>query len=444
MNALFSELHEGGAIGAAFSQYRLIEHCLRFERALAQVQAQQGIIPGAAALEIARVAHLPNIDLQLLKQKTSLVGLPIVGLVAQVVALCENDLGQYVHYGATTQDTMDCALALQMQEALDLVDAALRRLTVSLDGLAADYAAALQPGRTNQQHALPVTFGFKAAVWNAAVKRHLERLAQIRARTAVGQLGGAVGTLASMGDAGHETRRLLLRELGLAEPAIAWHAMRDGPTEAALLLAQIAATWAKIGRDLLVMSSTEVGEVRFAAGRGASSTMPQKNNPIAASSVVALAHMLCRTAPLLLDGSQVEHERSLDAWYIELHAMPMCFSLAGALLGQAEVMLAELSVDTARMTRNVALTGGAIVTETVQMELARYIGLNRAHDLVARACQQAQQAGSTITDALAQLYPEMEADRLQALLEPSAHTVYCMREVQAAGSGSAASKFPPT
>ena len=293
------------------------------------------------------------------------------------------------------------------------------------------YKRQIQAGRTNQQHALPVTFGFKAAVWNSGVLRQMDRLAQARPRVATGQLGGAVGTLASFSGAGHETRRRLMQKLGLNEPDIAWHSMRDGPAEAVLLLSQIAATLGKIGRDMLMLSSTEVGEVAFAADRGASSTMPQKNNPVAASSVVALSRMLFHTAPMMLDAAQVENERSLDAWYVELHAVPLCFSLMGALLAQATTMLDELVVDSAKMARNVALTDGAIVTETVQMALARSVGLNRAHELVARACQKSRAEGVSIAAALVGLQCGLDDAAVNALLDVGQHLPFGAREVDA-------------
>jgi 3-carboxy-cis,cis-muconate cycloisomerase len=430
MNHLFDALHDAGEIAAVFSEHHYLDCCLRFERALAEAQAALGVIPPEAAREIARMARIEHIDVARIRGKTAQVGLPIVGLVSQVVALCADDLGQYAHYGATTQDVMDCAQALQMQQALALVRASLDGLVQRLDSLASEHQATAQAGRTNQQHALPLSFGFKAAVWREGVARHIQRLDQLAPRAALGQLGAAVGTLASLGDTGHATRRHVLQALGLGEPAIAWHAMRDGPAEVALFLSQVAATLGKIGRDLLMMSSTEVGEVAFAAGRGASSTMPQKNNPVAASSVVALARMLFHTAPMLLDASQVENERSLDAWYIELHAMPQCFRLAGALLAQAHTMLGELSVHPERMAANLELTGGAIVSETVQMALAPHIGLNRAHHLVSQACQARVQGGS-MAEALQARQSALGIEALQALLDVRGHGRHAAREVQA-------------
>lgn len=431
MNPLFSSLHDGGAIADIFSGLNFVERCLRFERELAGVQAGQGLIPQEAADEIRRVARIGNMDLAELKQKTQSVGLPVVGLVSQLVGLCRDDLGQYVHYGATTQDVMDCALALQMQEALALVGDSLRHISARLDDMAVRHQGAIQAGRTNQQHALPITFGFKAAVWNSGVRRHMVRLDQVRRRASVGQLGGAVGTLASLDGAGHETRRRLMRALGLGEAEIAWHAMRDGPTEAVMLLAQIAATLGKIGRDMLMLSSTEVGELAFASDRGASSTMPQKNNPVAASSLVALSRMLFHSAPMMLDAGLVENERSLDAWYLELHALPLCFSLMGALLGQATTLLEELVVNPEKMADNTAMTGGAIVSESVQMALAKRIGLNRAHALVAQACQKSRTEGISMAEALMALDAGLDAATLNSLLNVANHTPFGMREVQA-------------
>jgi 3-carboxy-cis,cis-muconate cycloisomerase len=436
MNSLFDGLHGGGAIAEVFSEQHFIACCLRFERSLARVQAELGVIPPAAAAEIERVAHARNIDVPALKAKIGSVGLPIVGLVDQVVKLCSDDLGQYLHYGATTQDVMDCALALQMKEALGLVDTALLSIVARLDALAETHKATIQAGRTNQQHALPLTFGFKAAVWCAGLRRQRERLSDVVARAGTGQLGGAVGTLASFGDLGHETRRRLMLTLELAEPDIAWHSMRDIPLEAVLFLTQLAATLGKIGRDLLMLSSTEVGEVSFSAQRGASSTMPQKNNPVAASSVVALARMLFHTAPMMLDASLVENERSLDAWYLELHALPRCFELTGAVLLQTQTMLDELQVHPARMKQNTAMLGDGIVSETVQMELAKQVGLNRAHALVSRAYAQSRAEGSSVMQVLRSLPPETLAAPLpEAAVDVNYHLAFGAREVDAAQRG---------
>jgi 3-carboxy-cis,cis-muconate cycloisomerase len=432
MNSLFNGLHAGGAIAEIFSGHSFVDRCLRFERALAAVQAGLGVIPEEAALEIERRALVENIDFALLSEKTSVVGLPVVGLVEQLVVLCRDDRGQYVHYGATTQDVMDCAVALQMTEALALIDTSLNAIASRLDDLALAHAETVQAGRTNQQHALPITFGFKAAVWAAGVRRQIERLDQLRPRAATGQLGGAVGTLASFGDLGQETRAQVLKKLGLREPAIAWHNMRDIPAEAVLFLSQLAATLGKIGRDVLLLSSTEFSEVAFAAGRGASSTMPQKNNPVAASSMVALSRMLFHAAPMMLDASLVENERSLDAWYIELHALPHCFSLAGSLLAQTHTMLAELTVQADRMSVNAAMTGSAIVSETLQMALAGHIGLNRAHELVSRAHRQSRVDKLPLADHIRAQLPAASGIGIpEELFEVAFHTRFGAREVAA-------------
>lgn len=430
MNTVFDRLHDGGPIAATFSERNFVANCLRFERSLARVQADLGVIPHAAAGEIGRVAHIENIDLELLKQKTCTVGLPIVGLVEQIVHLCRDDLGQYVHYGATTQDVMDCALALQMTDALAMVDTALGDIAQSLDELAQRHEKTMQAGRTNQQHALPLTFGFKTAVWASGIHRQRERLAPLMTRACTGQLGGAVGTLASFGEHGHATRERLMQALGLREPDIAWHSMRDVPAEVALFLSQTAATLAKIARDVLVLSSTEVAELSFSADRGSSSTMPQKNNPVSASSVVALSRMLFHVAPMMLDAAVIENERSLDAWYIELHAMPRCFALAGGVLLHTQAMLADMRVHETRMLQNTAITKGAIVSETVQMAVAQQVGLNRAHDLVSRACRQSRADGNPLIESLRMFAPEMAGTELaDALFDVQQHALFSQRAI---------------
>ena len=167
----------------------------------------------------------------------------------------------------------------------------------------------------------------------------------------------------------------------------------------------------------------------FAAGRGASSTMPQKSNPVAASSVVALARMVFHAAPMALDAAMIENERSLDAWYVELHAVPLCFSLTGALLGQAAGMLGELRVDTGRMARNVELTEGAIASESVQMALAKHVGLNRAHELVTRACRTAQADGTSIAAELVRLQGELDEAAVRSSLDVNRHVQFGLREI---------------
>jgi 3-carboxy-cis,cis-muconate cycloisomerase len=404
MNELFTALHGDPVIDQIVSVRGSLDRCLAFEAALARVQGRLGIIPPEAAADIDRVAQIALIDVDAVIARTATVGLPIVGLVEQLGRLCRGELGQFVHYGATTQDVMDTATALQLRDCFVRLEEGLAGIDRRLDALSQEHSGTMMAGRTNHQHALPLSFGFKAAVWRSGVVRHRERLAQTLARCAVGQFGGAVGTLASLlPDQGPQVRAALMRELGLAEPPIAWHAARDIPIEAVGTLAQLAATLGKIAGDLLDLSQTEIAEVAFVAGpaSGRSSTMPQKRNPVSASSVVALSRLLFQQHASMLHAGLLQHERALDAWYGELHALPEALRLAGGVVRHAVAMLDCLSVDPGRMAGNLQITQGAISAESLQMALAARLGLQRAHELIGELCDVAARSGSSLAEVAA-------------------------------------------
>ena len=420
MNELFTVLHGDPVIDQIVSAPGTLARCLGFEAALARVQGRLGIIPAEAAAEIERVARLELIDVDEILARTASVGLPIVGLVEQLGRLCRGGLGQYVHYGATTQDVMDTACALQLRDSFVRLEEGLGAIDGRLEALAQEHASTMMAGRTNHQHALPLSFGFKAAVWRSGVLRHRERLAQALARCAVGQFGGAVGTLASLQPGqGPQVRRALMQELGLREPVVAWHAARDIPVEAVGMLAQLAATLGKIATDLLDLSQTEIAEVAFVAGpaSGRSSTMPQKRNPVSASSVVALARLLFQQHAAVLQAALLQHERALDAWYGELHAVADALRLAGGLVRHAVAMLDSLAVDAQRMAENLHITKGAIASESLQMALAGRLGLQRAHDLIGQVCESAARQGSPLADVAAATPAIAEALTVQELRE---------------------------
>ena len=278
-------------------------------------------------------------------------------------------------------------------------------------------------GRTHLQHALPVTFGYKAAVWLGMVARHRERLAQLRPRVLVGQFAGAAGTLASLGDKGLAVHDALMDELGLGRPPTPWHVARDGFAEAVSLLGLVTGTLAKIATDVMLMMQTEVGEAfePFVQGRGASSTMPQKRNPISCEMILALAKVVRQQAGLMLDAMAADHERATGPWQLEWVAIPEAFIAASGALRHARFMLEGLIVDAGRMRRNLDLTGGLIVAEAVMMALAKHTGRQDAHDLVYGACRAALDSGSTLLAEL-ERRPEvtrhLNAKRLAELTDP--------------------------
>jgi 3-carboxy-cis,cis-muconate cycloisomerase len=381
-----------------------------------------GVIPAEAAATIGRRARRDAIDLGALKAETDLVGYPIVGLVHQLARQC-GDAGRYIHWGATTQDIMDTAAVLQVRDALALVEADLSALKATLAALAQKHRGTAMAGRTHLQHALPVTFGFKAAVWLGMVERHLERLAEMRPRVLVGQFAGAAGTLASLGDQGLAVHDAFMDEVGLGRPRTPWHAARDGFAETVAVLGLVTGSLAKIATDVMLLMQTEVAEALepFVAGRGSSSTMPQKRNPISCELIVAAAKIVRGNVGLMLDAMAADHERATGPWHLEWVALPEAFLAASGALRQARFMLEGLIVDAGRMRRNLDLTGGLIVAEAVMMALAAHTGRQAAHDIVYGACRAALDNGSTLLREL-EREPEvtrhLPAGRLAELVDP--------------------------
>lgn len=405
-----------------FSDYALIERYVEVEVALAKAQGRCGVIPAAAAAAIAERCDAGKLDIDLLRTETDIVGYPILPLIHQLVKQC-GEVGGYVHWGATTQDIMDTAVVLQIRDALDVVGADIAELRRILAALAVEHRDTPMAGRTHLQQALPITFGYKVAIWLAMFDRHAERLTQLRPRVLVGQFGGAVGTLASLGERGLEVQALLMQELSLDVPQTTWHVARDGLAEAVNFLGLVTGSLGKIACDVMLMASTEFAELYepFVTGRGASSTMPQKRNPISSELMLAAAKAVRQQAGLMLDAMIQDFERATGPWHAEWLAIPESFSLAASALHQARFMLGGLIVDKARMARNLDLTDGLIVAEAVMMGLAPFTGRQEAHDIVYSACRKVAEQGGTLADALAEL-PEVAAhlDRpaLDALTDP--------------------------
>ncbi len=280
-SVLFRDAFGTPAMRSVFSDGALIARYVEIEIALARAQARCGVIPADAAEAIASCSKVDALDLDLLRRETDIVGYPILPLVHQLVKQC-GEAGRYVHWGATTQDIMDTAVVLQVRDALAIVDADITALRHILADLATRYRDTPMAGRTHLQQALPITFGYKAGIWLAMFDRHGERLAQLRPRVLVGQFAGAAGTLASLGDKGLEVQDALMQELGLGVPAITWHVARDGLAEAvnSPRAGDRIAGQDRAGRDADGVHGVRGAVRAVRAGRGASSTMPQKRNPI--------------------------------------------------------------------------------------------------------------------------------------------------------------------
>jgi 3-carboxy-cis,cis-muconate cycloisomerase len=420
---VFRDFYGTPEMRAVFDDRHLVQCWLDVEAALARAQARLGIVPTAAAAEISRQARAETIDFDALRKGTNLVGYPILPLVRQLAALCQGDAGGYVHWGATTQDIMDTGNVLQLREALALLDRDLGRLVAMLVPLARRHRNTVMAGRTHGQHALPITFGFKVAVWIDELRRHAERLAQSRPRLLRCQFAGAAGTLASLGTDGQAVHQALAEELDLSPSPIAWHNARDSFAEFVALCGLLTATLGKMANEIATLQKTEFSEVEepFTPGKGSSSTMPQKRNPVLCERVIGLARLTSQQVPTMLAAMMPEHERAMGEWHIEWDLIPHTCLLTGAALHHSQEIFRGLVVHSETMRRNLNLTHGSIVAEAVVMRLAEHVGRQQAHELVYEACLAAGQDGRSLRSVLLgnpEVMAVLSEEEVDYLLDP--------------------------
>ncbi len=423
-SAIFQGIFSSAAMRQVWSDENRTQKYLDIEAVLAKVQGRLGLIPQEAANEIVSHCHIEQIDMAKLRAQTERIGYPVLGVVSQLNALCRDKLGEYCHWGATTQDITDTATVLQIREALNLVEADLGAIARALAKLAKQHRDTPMIGRSNLQQAIPVTFGYKMAGLLSAVLRHQERLAQLRPRVLVGEFAGAAGTLASLQTGAMETQAGLCAELGLGQPVIAWHTIRDNIAEVGAFLGLVGGTLGKLSMDVKLMMQTEVGEVYepFAHGRGSSSTMPQKRNPISSCYIHSAISVVRQHAAALMDAMVADHERSTGPWEIEWIVLPDAFCLMAGALHQSRFILEGLEVDATAMRRNIDMTQGLVMSEAVMMGLGPHLGREYAHDLVYDICRETVNKGRPLLDLLAehpQINIHLDRDALARLCDPA-------------------------
>jgi 3-carboxy-cis,cis-muconate cycloisomerase len=403
-SVLFRDAFGTAQMREVFSDMSLINRYIEVEIALAVAEAKCGVIPADAAKEIEAKSKIEKLDFDLLRAETDIVGYPILPLVHQLVKMC-GEAGRYVHWGATTQDIMDTAVVLQVRAGLDIIEKDIKELRKILADLSVEYRDTPMAGRTHLQQALPVTFGYKTAIWLAMLDRHEERLNQLKPRVLVGEFAGAAGTLASLGKDGLKVQEALMKELNLGVPTTTWHVARDGLAEVVNFLGLVTGSFGKIAYDVMLMASTEFAEVYepFVKGRGASSTMPQKRNPISSELMLAASKGVRQHAGLMLDAMVQDFERATGPWHAEWIAIPESFVLTAGALHQAKFMLGGLIVDEKKMLQNLNISKGLIVAEAVMMGMAPHIGRQQAHDVVYDACRDVNENGGTLAEALSKI-----------------------------------------
>ena len=425
-SGLLDQLFGAPECEALFTDRARLQGMLDFEAALARAEASVGVIPAAAAPAIAAKARTELFDLAELARGAALSGnlaIPMVKRLTALVAASDAEAARFVHWGATSQDAIDTGLILQLRAYLDWLSPELDALAANLRTLVARHRATPMVARTWLQQALPTTFGLKAAGWLDAVERMRSRFAEARPRLLALQFGGAAGTLAALGTRGMDVATALSADLALSLPAVPWHGARDRIAETAALLGLLTGTLGKMARDISLCMQTEVGELFEPAGegRGGSSTMPHKRNPVAAASILAAATRAPALIATCMSAMVQEHERAVGGWQAEWSALPELCRLAGGALRRSNELIAGLEVDAARMRANLDATRGLIMAEAVQMALGQKLGRLAAHDLVEAACKRAVQQGRHLRDVLAEepaVKKELSAEALAALFEP--------------------------
>lgn len=419
------DLYGSEELRQAFDSRALIQAWLDVERALAEAEAEVGIIPSAAAARIGREADASLYDLTALRSGIAESQHPLVPLIRALVERCGED-GRFVHWGATTQDVIDTGLVLQTRAALDPIKRDLDRTLAAAAGLARQFRSTPMAGRTHGQHAVPITFGLKAAGWADQLLRCATRLRRAEEVVLTAQLGGAAGTLAALGADGPAVRAAFCRLLGLAEPDLPWHTDRDRLRDLGHALTEIAAAGERIAAEIILLQSTEVAEAAEPSSEQhvGSSTMPQKRNPMTSEYIVASARLVRGSTGVLVGSAAHAHERDMGAWATEWIALPQALILTGGLLEKLANTLEGLVVDRERMLRNLDLSGGQIMAEAVMMNLAQSIGHERAHEVVAAAARRARTEQLDFS-AVLQDDPEVNAnltpERLVQILDPSGY-----------------------
>jgi 3-carboxy-cis,cis-muconate cycloisomerase len=405
---LFGPLFSADAVSAAFDDAATVQAMLDVEAALARAQARVGLIPQSAVAPIAAACTAQRYDIDALGQAAALAGntaIPLVKALTQAVQAADEDAARYVHWGATSQDIQDSGLVLQVRAALAPIYSDIHRLELALATLAERHAADPMPGRTWLQHAAPITFGLKAAGYLSALRRVKRRLREAGEAAFVLQFGGATGALASLGARGIEVSDALGQELNLVVPALPWHAARDRLVDLACALGLLTGCLGKMARDLSLLMQTDVAEAfePAAAGKGGSSTMPHKRNPVGCAVALAAAIRVPPLVATLLAAMPQEHERGLGGWHAEWETLPEIFRLTSGALAQMATAFQGLEVDTARMRADLDKTHGLLMAEAASMALAEQIGKAQAHHLVETASRRALADGGSLAEALSAL-----------------------------------------
>lgn len=404
-SAIFGPLFNDEEVSKLFDDRALVGAWVEVEAALARTEGRLGVIPVSAAEQIARAATSDKIDIRALSQGTVRSGFPIIALVRELQKCVGAQAAPYVHWGATTQDIMDTGCVLQLRATIGLFKERLVAITRHLGDLSDQHRDTVLAGRTHGQQALPVSFGLKVAAWLTPLLRHAERLNEISPRLLSLQFGGAAGTLAALGDKGLAVMEALAQELKLATPLMPWHAQRDNFVEFAGWLSLVTGSLGKMAQDIILLAQTEIEEAAESAeaGRGGSSTMPQKSNPITSELIIAAARTNAALLSAMHQALIQEQERATHGWQVEWLTLPQMIVLTGGALKQALFLAKNLQVDQRKMRDNIARAHDVILAEAAVFALAQAMPRAKADELVKKACAVAVSERRPLIDVVKQM-----------------------------------------
>lgn len=413
-----------------FSDDSLLQKWLDTWIALAKAEADVGVIPKFAAEEIEKKADINDFDREIIRKGIVDTTHPLIVQIREFTKSVGGKAGGYIHWGATTQDIMDTAVVLQIKDAQELLEKQLKQFLKKLLQLADEHAETVMPGRTHGQHALPITLGYKVAIWADEIGKHIERLEAGKERYLLGSFGGAAGTLASIHDDGLAVQKRFCEYLGLVQPTITWHVQRDGFAEFASIIAMISGTVGKIANEIINLQKSEIGEMEegFKMGQVGSSTMPHKRNPMICEYVVGLTRVVQRNASLSFDAMIQEHERDMTFWTTEWSYLPQICMLTSGGLEQMQGVMERFIVYPDNMERNLNLLQGLIVSENLMLSLGEFVGRGEAHDIVYEVSMKAFEEKKTLLEVVLtdeRITNHISEEEARKLLEPKNYIGLC-------------------
>jgi len=408
-----------------FDERVLMQRWLDVEVSLAKAEAEMGLIPAEAAIEISKQGKLELLDMAVFNETMQRVGHPMMAMIAALQATCKGDTGQYIHWGVTSQDIIDTSNVLRLKDAFGVVYGSLRQIENNLLNLAEKHADTIMVGRTHCNHAIPTTFGFKVAIWARQVRRDVIRLQECQDRLLVGNITGAIGTMASFEGKGSQVQELTLKDLGLGVPDVCWHAARDRSAEFAHILAMIASVIGRIAGNIKLLMATEVDEVsEWREGQVGSSTMPQKHNPAISEVVVAEARKIRYLAAMVTESILVDHERDMNFWHAEINPLAEILLEMGDLLTNGLYLTEDLTVFPLKMRENLDIQRGLVMSERVMLEMGKRVGKQNAHKILSDDATRTFAEGLHFKEVLlddSRVTEVLNESEIDSLLDPSTY-----------------------